>query len=148
MRQVYAHRLKALGVRITRAGFQVSATDGRYDQHGSHLAVYVVPTAGVTADDYVRRLVPVLRAFAPSVFDRYPRVQTFDVCQEPPGTKDADEPKPYTQVFVNRAASAGVDWVHLDAGAVARLANVHPNPFGLYVDDVVKASPAWRAVAG
>ncbi len=84
-------KVELLGLRITRAAV--------VDTENRHLA----GTATVS------------RVFLPFVFDRWPGLRSFDVCQEPlPETDDRAEPPPETQVFVLRGGVDTVDWKHAD----------------------------------
>lgn len=109
---LYEEDLRPLGVRLTRSGL-VDRTDGKfeYTPEGTHLAIYVEPVGSATTADYVNRIVSVTRVFASTIFDRWPGLETFDVCQEPPpGVDDAPEPTPFTQVDMHRDAAAKITW--------------------------------------
>ncbi len=79
LQEVYGPALAALDLVITRGG----VTEYR---GGNHLALYVVPT-GDAADDgpagYLHRMLPSFNAIRPLLFDAYPALDSFDLCQEP-----------------------------------------------------------------
>jgi hypothetical protein len=107
--KLFRDRLEPLGVRITRAAL-VDADNVR-SADGTHLALYVEPTGAYSDTDYLDGVSEVSRIFLPSVFRRWPGLQSFDVCQEPKPADDAGaEPPPETQVFVLRRGIDRVDW--------------------------------------
>lgn len=105
-----------------------------YDPAGRHLAVYVEATGPVGADVYVANLVPVAQAFLPEVFERFPQLDSFDVCQEPPpGVDDRAEPRTWTQVLVTRQQVSTVDYDRLDLVGLLRAAYIPPPGMALAV---------------
>jgi hypothetical protein len=107
--KILAPRVVPLGLHITRAAL-VDARNHR-SAAGTHLAVYVEPDGEYSPADYVSGITTVSRAFLPFVFNRWPDLRSFDVCQEPlPGVDDRAEPPPETQVFVLRRGVDSVDW--------------------------------------
>jgi hypothetical protein len=106
-------KIEALGLHITRAAL-VDA-ENRRSATGTHLALYVEPDGAYSRTDYLAGTTTVSRVFLPLVFDRWPGLRSFDVCQEPlPETDDRAEPPPETQVFVLREGVDAVDWRHAD----------------------------------
>lgn len=79
LQDLYGPALAPLDLVITRGG----VTEYR---GGNHLALYVVPT-GDAADDgpagYLQRMLPSFTAIRPLLFDAYPELDSFDLCQEP-----------------------------------------------------------------
>ena len=66
--------------------------------------------AGRSVEQYVEGIAAASRVFLPNVFARWPGLESFDVCQEPPAS--ADEPKdppPVTQIEVTRAQAEAID---------------------------------------
>lgn len=150
--RVFSPTLKRLGVRLTR-GALVDLKTGKPSANGTHLAVYVEPTGDYSAEDYARGTVPTLRAFIPTVFERWGGLTSFDLCQEPLPAADArPEPPPVTKVDVTKAASRKVRWDDLDLARLLRDArrlgsralSVYAKPevrqTGFYQDAAVKAN--------
>ncbi len=106
-------KVAPLGLHVTRAAL-VDA-ENRRSPTGTHLAVYVEPDGPYTPAEYLAGTVTVSRVFLPFVFDRWPGLRSFDVCQEPRASvDDRSEPPPETQVFVRRRGAGAVDWEHAD----------------------------------
>ncbi len=145
----FSPAVERLGLRITRAGLARQLGSGDYDPAGRHLAVYVEPVGPVAADVYVANLVPVAQAFLPEVFERFPQLESFDVCQEPPpGVDDRAEPRTWTQVLTTRQQASTVDYGRLDLGGLLSAAYLPPSRLVLAVVPEVATSPLWvRAVS-
>lgn len=112
----YEDELAAMGWQMTRANL-IDRGERRYEisPDGTHLALYVEPTDGADADEYAEELVPLTAMFATDVFERWPALESFDVCQEPPNEiDDSDEPRPATQVDMTREQAEAVDWDTVD----------------------------------
>jgi hypothetical protein len=115
--KLFRGRVEPLGLRITRAAL-VDA-DNLRSAEGTHLALYLEPTGAYSDADYLDGVAAVSRLFLPSVFRRWPGLQSFDVCQEPEPADDARaEPPPETQVFVLKP---GIDRVHWKKADLADL---------------------------
>jgi hypothetical protein len=115
--KLFGPKLEPLGLHITRAA--LVDTDNRRSASGTHLAIYVEPDGAYSPTQYLGGTATVSRVFLPSVFDRWPGLQSFDVCQEPlPATDSSPEPPPETQVFVLRGGAAAFDWKHADLAAL------------------------------
>jgi hypothetical protein len=111
--QLFGAKVEPLGLHITRAA--LVDTENRRSAAGTHLAVYVEPVGAYSPTQYLTGTATVSRVFLPLVFNRWPGLQSFDVCQEPlPKTDNRAEPPPETQVFVLRGGVDAVDWKHAD----------------------------------
>ena len=123
MARIFDPALAPLGLHLVRAALE-SADGSRVDPHGSHLAIYVQPTGTYTATQYRQNFGPVAAVFLPRVFDRWPGVATFDVCQEPLASLDSrPEPPPVTQLLVSRHVAKQFNWKRMSipkAKAAAR----------------------------
>ena len=109
--------VEPLGLHVTRAALVDS--ENRRSPTGTHLAVYVEPDGDYTPADYLGGTVTVSRVFLPFVFDRWPGLRSFDVCQEPvTSVDDRSEPPPETQVFVRRRGAGALDWEQADLSAL------------------------------
>jgi hypothetical protein len=123
--EIFDPQLEPLGLRITRGGL-FDRRDGRYDpsDEGNHPALYAEPLDDADYDDadYVEGLGTVTALVTPQVFDRWPGVDTYDICQEPPAAVDDSEaPAPYTQIEIGREAADAVDWDTATAATVIAL---------------------------
>lgn len=123
---LFEPELTALGLRLTDRGGLIDRSDGGYEKsaQGDHFALYVEPIddAGYTLDDFATNLVELTRLTAPRVFDAYPGVVSYDICQEPTPAldtdPDADEPRPLTQVQLTRDRVEAIDWETFDTAAL------------------------------
>jgi hypothetical protein len=145
--KLFDGRLRPLGWRVQRAEladqqYTSTTVPGRH-----HLAVYVRPVGTPTNADYVEGLADVTKVFVPLVFDRYPEILSFDVCEEPTEAIDpSDEPKPVTQVLIRRDQLPMVDWRKATPREVVAGSTGHPNAVGLYISPELRKSPEWIAV--
>ena len=140
----YDASLADLGFRVGRAGFTEDATSEEYREGGRHLAVYVEPIRELSDEEYVEGVALVARLFLPDVFEEYPDLASFDVCQEPRSSDD--DPKPRTQIALNREQASRVDWSSATTADLLRGSRATPNTVNLFVDDELRASPAWAAI--
>ena len=109
--------LEPFGLRLARGALVDLGGNGyEFSDTGTHLALYVEPVSSpYSRVRYLRNLAPVAKVFAPEVFERWPGLESFDVCQEPPASiDDSDEPPPETQVNMSREQSEGLEWDSLD----------------------------------
>lgn len=112
--RIFEPELAPLGLHLTRAAL-VDGPYGSPSPTGRHLALYVEPTEPWPDSRYAESIVPLTRIFASSVFARWAKLESFDVCQEPPpGVDDRPEPAAVTKVDVERQGSAAVDWQQVD----------------------------------
>jgi hypothetical protein len=136
--------LARLGFHLTRAGFTSESSSDAYVEGGSHLAVYVEPLHPLTDQQYLDALPDVVQEFLPSAFDERPGLQSFDVCLEPI-SRDR-EPPPRIQLLVNRGQAQLVDWKTATTATLVAGTKATPNIGTLFVDDALRASPAWQAI--
>lgn len=115
LQQLFNPIVEPMGLRVTR-GALVDISDGYVQSDtGTHLALYVEPTeeAEATYDNatYIDGIYDLTALVTPIVFDTWPGVESYDICQEPLQTVDpAYEPFPMTQVELSRDAAAGYDF--------------------------------------
>ena len=97
------------------------------------------------------------RVFLPSVFARWEKLRSFDVCQEPRASADDRAPvPPETQVFATRTGSRMIDWATVDVATMAAIsereaaaADTHGTAaFALYFADHLKDTPAYQQAVG
>ena len=114
LQRMFDPQLAPLGLHTTRAALQ-DPHDYRRSAKGTHLAMYVEPTAQGLVDraTYVRNIMRVAHIFLPSIYKRWPGLKSFDICQEPEQVLDPrPAPIPVTQLVASRQAAATVDWKH------------------------------------
>jgi len=112
---------------------------------GMHLALYVEPTDEATAEQYLDRLVSSSAAIIPFLFSEFPRLSSFDLCQEPipTGPDDPEQPEPRTVVLLTREQAASVDdWSTATLVDMLRAAQVGRGGH-VDVDADIEALPAY-----
>ena len=147
MRAVFADDLAELGLRLTDRG-GVLERDGYVESTtGTHLALYVEPIGDYSDDQYAEGILATARLLGPEILRRWDALESFDVCQEQPGTTTVDgEPDlaPYTQLDMTRAQVEALDW---DTLTLAELLAVASDQAGegirLYVADAIQASATF-----
>lgn len=110
LQEVYGPPLGTLDLLVTRGG--VVEYRG-----GNHLQLYVEPTTAVdanTAQVYLDRMLTSFQVIVPLLFDAYPEMDSFDLCQEPVPT--AEQPRaepgyeePVTLLLLTRAGYESID---------------------------------------
>lgn len=101
---IFAPRFEEVGMLLTRAS--MVELDG-----GPHLQLYVEPPGTFTTEEYVENIVPTTAAVVPFIFDTWPELASFDVCQEPPpGVDDSVAPEQVSVVALTRDQAAEIDW--------------------------------------
>lgn len=107
---LYEDELAAMGVRLTERGGLIDTRSGGYETSpdGTHLALYLAPLEDQPIETYVDGLTELTAFFATDVFDRWPGLESFDVCQE----KFYDEPVApvHSQVNLTRELATSIDW--------------------------------------
>ena len=110
---LYGEALASLGMQLTDRGGTIDRADGGYEASptGRHLALYVEPIDDRTIDEYFDGILDVALVFS-DVYDRWPDLESYDVCQEPtdPDGTQGPEPLPVTQIELSRAQSDAIDW--------------------------------------
>lgn len=142
---IFDAELEPLGLKLTR-GALIDTSNGRYQPSdtGRHLAVYVEPTGEYTTTEYAEGIVPSAQVFLPEVFERWDRLETFDVCQEPlPADDDREEPPPVTQLYLSRSDSERFDWKTVTLPELIAAAEGAGPEFRLYAAPPVRSDPAY-----
>jgi len=148
---LYGDALAEVGMRLTDRGGLIDTTDGGYEASptGRHLALYVEP---IESDRSMREfydgILDVALIFS-DIYDRWPQLETYDVCQEPPdpdGTQGA-EPLPVTQLVLDRAQSDAIDWDRVTVEDLIRGSRADPPTLTLRVSTEMIAFPAYVAAA-
>lgn len=107
LQAVYGPPLAALDLRVSRGGL----VDYR---GGQHLQLYVEPTTDAVANPpevYLERMLTSFQAILPVLFDAYPELDSFDLCQEPvpDGQTPSEYEEPVTLLLLTRAGYESVD---------------------------------------
>ena len=148
---IYGDALAELGLRLTPRGGLIDRSGGGYvsSAAGRHLALYVEPVdPDRTLEQYLDGIRSVTAVFA-DVFERWPELETYDVCQEPPdpdGSQE-DEPLPVTQVELTRAQSEAIDWDTVTVADLVRGSFATPRQLTLRVSAELATDPVYSAIA-
>lgn len=142
LQALFDPRFDALDLHVTRGS--VASLEG-----GDHLALYVEPAgdADVTAEGYADRVMPSLAAMLPELFDTFPGLASFDLCQEPPAAVDDTEtPPPETLVLLTREQVLSVDdWSTLSIAELIELAATDGGGGTVSASDAVGATTMWQS---
>ena len=84
------------------------------------------------------------------IYDRWPGLETYDVCQEPadPDGTQGPEPLPVTQIELTRAESEAIDWDSVTVEDLVRGSLADPPQLALRVSPELAADPAYQAIVG
>lgn len=145
----YRSALADIGLVLTSRGGLIDRSHGGYEPSptGTHLALYLEPANERSIERYVDGIVEASRVFLPEVFERWPGLESFDVCQEPRPTPDQPkDPPPVTQIEVTRTQAAAIDWETITVREIVDAARDDPPRLHLVVNDAVRASDAYANV--
>ena len=117
---IYGAALAELGLRLIDRGGLIDRSGGGYEPSptGTHLALYVEPIGDErSVDEYLDGIRNVGVVFS-DLFERWPGLVSYDVCQEPieDDGDPATEPLPVTQIELTKEESAAIDWDTVDGG--------------------------------
>lgn len=144
--RIFDEELDALGLRFTR-GALIDVGGGGYEasDSGTHLAVYVEPTGDYAAADYADGVVASARVFLPVVFERWPGLETFDVCQEPlPVRDDRETPPPVTQLNLTEGEASDIDWETVTLADLLARNQPERDAYRMYVTPSLLEDPAFE----
>lgn len=147
LRRLYDPALAAMGLRLTRGALIDTSNEGyEPSDSGTHLALYVEPIDDAhTPADYVDGLWTLSAVVTPDVFARWPDVQSYDICQEPPpSVDDEDEPLPYTQINLTRAVAESIDWTNGSLPTLLMAARTSGD-LDLVISKEIRESPEYKA---
>lgn len=113
-----------LGLKTTRARLQDpdDPDDETYEGNpeATHLAMYVVPNEDITLEAFQDNFLPLARIVVPYVFERWPDLESFDICQEVYNwSGDGDVAPSVTLLYVTRkklervGSVESIDWEKL-----------------------------------
>ena len=141
---IYGAALADLGLRLTDRGGLIDRSGGGYEPSaaGTHLALYVEPVGARTNAEYVEGIGAVAAVFG-DVFDRWPGLTSYDVCQEPAddGEGDVDEPLPVTQIELTAEEAEVFDWAAARSADLVRASLASPPA----CDGAGERRPRWRS---
>lgn len=108
---LYAEALAEHDMVLTTRGGLVDPDDYEPSPDGTHLALYLAPTRELDDQAYARGVVELTALFASDVFDRWPRLESFDVCQEVfTGRTGPEAEQTRSQVALTREVAADIAW--------------------------------------
>jgi hypothetical protein len=144
----YGEAFAAHGLEITARGGLIDRHDGYTGSaEGTHLALYAAPVGARTPEEHLDALMSLTAAVAPDAFERFPGLESFDICQEiedPEGGWGDRTPHIATQVDLTREQSDALDW---DTATLADLlVTIRELPEGaVRVDDRMATLAGWTA---
>lgn len=146
---IYGAPLAELGLRLTDRGGLIDRRGGGYEPSasGAHLALYVEPIGPRTLAQYLDGIRDVAVVFA-DVFERWPGLESYDVCQEPGSEDDPSgaEPLPVTQIELTKAEAAAIEWDTIAVVDLVRASLADPPGLTLRVSSSLAADPAYLAI--
>lgn len=150
--KIFDPKLEKFGLRTTRARLQEAPTY-ETNPRGHHLAIYVEPIDdSYAASAYVLNFAPVADVFLPEVFERWPALRSFDVCQEQiPSADKGREPPPVTQIAVTRKGARQITWRGITLSKLLALDEPVDGPrrlnrkdFYILLTSELRAQPAYQ----
>jgi hypothetical protein len=146
---LYGEALAALGMKLTDRGGLIDRSGGGYvaSPTGRHLALYVEPIGDRTTEQYIDGILDVALVFS-DIYDRWPGLESYDVCQEPldPDGTQGPEPLPVTQIELTRAESDAIDWDEATVESLIEGSAADPPALVLRVSSELAADPAYQAL--
>ena len=149
LEELYGEELAAVGMKLTDRGGLIDRSGGGYvaSPTGQHLALYVEPIGDRTTEEYIDGILDVALVFS-DIYDRWPGLESYDVCQEPPdpdGTQ-GPEPLPVTQIELTRAQSDAIDWDEATVESLIAGSKADPKELVLRVSSELATNPAYQAL--
>jgi hypothetical protein len=149
LESLYGPALAEIGLQLTDRGGLIDRTGGGYEPSatGRHLALYVEPVGERTVDEYLDGIVDVAAVFG-DVFERWPGLESYDVCQEPEddGSDPGTEPLPVTQIELTKEEAAAFDWDTVTVAEIVRSSRAEPPGIALRVSTSLINDPAFEAI--
>ena len=146
---LYGDALEAIGMQLTDRGGTIDRSGGGYvaSPAGTHLALYVEPIDDRTTEEYIEGIRGVALVFS-DIFDRWPALESYDVCQEPPDPdgNQGPEPLPVTQIELTREESDAIDWANVTVVDLVRGSLATPAELALRVSSELANDPAYEAI--
>jgi len=146
----YGPALAELGLRLVDRGGLIDRSGGGYDPSptGTHLGLYVEPIGDErSVDEYLDGIRSVGVVFS-DLFERWPGLVSYDVCQEPieDDGDPATEPLPVTQIELTKEESAAIDWDTATVVDLLRAAIAEPPEMAVRVSSSMATEPAYKAI--
>jgi hypothetical protein len=146
---IFGAPLAELGLKLTDRGGLIDRHGGGYEPSasGTHLALYVEPIGPRTVTQYIDGIRGVAVVFA-DIFERWPGLESYDVCQEPVGEDDPSgaEPLPVTQIELTKAEAAAIDWDTVSVIDLVRASLATPPGLTLRVSSALASDPAYQGI--
>lgn len=147
---IYGAALTELGLRLTDRGGLIDRGGGGYEPSatGTHLALYVEPIGEErTVEEYIDGIRGVAAVFG-DVFERWPDLTSYDVCQEPveDDGDPATEPLPVTQIELTKEEAAAFDWDTVTVVDLVRASRADRPGLALRVSSGLATEDAYLAV--
>lgn len=147
---IYGPGLAAIGLQLTDRGGLIDRSGGGYEPSadGRHLALYVEPIDDRTVAQYIDGIRDVAVLLS-DVFERWPALESYDVCQEPLGDGAAEpgtEPLPVTQIELTKEEAAAFDWDTVTVVDLVRSSRDEPPGIALRVSTDLINDPAFEAI--
>ena len=148
LEELYGEALAAVGMKLTDRGGLIDRSGGGYvaSPTGQHLALYVEPIGDRTTEEYIDGILDVALVFS-DIYDRWPGLESYDVCQEPldPDGTQGPEPLPVTQIELTRAESDAIDWDKATVASLIEGARADPPELVLRLSNDLVTDPAYEA---
>jgi hypothetical protein len=138
--------VEPLGYRVGRATLIDRATY-RATPDGRHLALYLTPLTAKTPDEYATDFLAIARTFVPVIFDQFPGLESFDVCQEPYDWEGATAPPGLTVFDIDRESVGAIDWQTVDLAGLL-FAEGQLEGLEIFAQQEIRSAPVWQAAAG
>jgi hypothetical protein len=150
LESIYGASLAEIGLQLTDRGGLIDRSGGGYEPAatGRHLALYVEPIGERSTEEYIDGILGVATVFS-DVFDRWPGLESYDVCQEPVEDGDEEpgtEPLPVTQIELTRAEAAAIDWDTVTVVDLVRSSRADPPGLALRVSTELINDPAFEVI--
>lgn len=142
--EVFDPLVAPLGYHVTRAAL-IDRSTYAVDPNGGHLAIYLAPDADIPLDEFAGDFLGLVQVFLPLVFERWPQLHSFDVCQEPFDSQD-ETPPSLTIIDLTRDPAAAVDWATLDLAALIALNE--SEGISVWARSEIRDTDTWRTAAG
>ncbi|MEQ1787797.1 MAG: hypothetical protein ABL966_12150 [Acidimicrobiales bacterium] len=144
---IYGAALAELGLQLTDRGGLIDRSGGGYEPSatGRHLALYVEPVDERTTPEYIDGIRDVAVVFG-DVFERWPGLESYDVCQEPEDDGGTTEPLPVTQIELTAQQAAAFDWDTVSVTDLVQASLAQPPGITLRVGSALAKDPAYRAL--
>jgi hypothetical protein len=144
----YGPALRAMGLRITRAGRTAEYGADAYTADGPNIALYLAPTNKVATDDpsYLDRLPELVSLLLPSVFSAVDGAVSIDVCQEPYEDSSEGEPTPVTTFVAARSKAEEASWEGIDLQELITRSKRPDKVIAVVVGPAMARSRSWVRV--